>query len=440
MSLLLGITACAEMKLQTIPAPPPTAKLRVFCLPVTDTLYGRAYWPTPHEIYAGNVEKMLARFLLGTGIYEVVPAGDVDTVLGGRKIKDILWQQGNWEEAGRVGRSLHADYVVIARRGFQGFAFFQMVWINLETGKVFESKDHPVTVLMGGGGYEEEYRRIARQMYGDFFQQAKVELLATAIRKGRILEQPGPLVEKPAKPPSEPAVTPAPKTQEKRPPPPPPVGEERMPVVEKKETPGPVIAKKPVEEPMPPPAPGAVVMVPPRTSPGAGQSPAKPAAPAVVAVKPPAARPAAPEQLPLVDASPASGKTRLVVYDLETTQPMHVAGLIITEALREEIFKLGAFDLVNREDLIRAMEELKLQQSGLVFDKDAVRMGHWLAARQSVTGRLGSLGMITFLQAKRTDIETMGTLAIGSLKAPCGKEEELIDSLPILARQLIQKQ
>ncbi len=130
---------------------------------------------------------------------------------------------------------------------------------------------------------------------------------------------------------------------------------------------------------------------------------------------------------------------RIVVYDLETTQPMQVAGLIITEALREEILKLGSFDLVNREDLARAMDELKLQQSGLVGEKEAVTMGRWLAARQSVTGRLGSLGSTTVLQTKRTDIETMGTLSIGSLKAAAGREEDLLEGLPDLAKKLTQK-
>jgi len=136
----------------------------------------------------------------------------------------------------------------------------------------------------------------------------------------------------------------------------------------------------------------------------------------------------------------AGGKTRLVVYDLETTQTMQVAGLIITEALREEILKLGSFDLVNREDLSRAMEELKLQQSGLVQEKESVQMGRWLAARESVTGRLGALGSTTVLSTKRTDIETMGTLSIGSIKAPAGREEDLLNGLPELAKKLTKKQ
>jgi hypothetical protein len=85
------------------------------------------------------------------------------------------------------------------------------------------------------------------------------------------------------------------------------------------------------------------------------------------------------------------------------------------------------------------MDELKLQQSGLVQEKEAVQMGRWLAARESVTGRLGSIGSTTLLQTKRTDIETMGTLSFGSLRAPAGREEDFLNGLPDLARKLVQK-
>jgi hypothetical protein len=66
-------------------------------------------------------------------------------------------------------------------------------------------------------------------------------------------------------------------------------------------------------------------------------------------------------------------------------------------------------------------------------------MGRWLAAKQSVTGRLGSLGRILLLQIKHTDIETLETLAVTSLKAQTGNEEDLLNGLPDMARRLFQK-
>jgi hypothetical protein len=40
-------------------------------------------------------------------------------------------------------------------------------------------------------------------------------------------------------------------------------------------------------------------------------------------------------------------------YDLETIEPLRVVGLILSEALREELIRLRHFALVNRENLVR---------------------------------------------------------------------------------------
>ncbi|MGZ3648766.1 MAG: hypothetical protein ACXU9G_07020 [Syntrophales bacterium] len=54
-----------------------------------------------------------------------------------------------------------------------------------------------------------------------------------------------------------------------------------------------------------------------------------------------------------------------------------------------------------------------------------------------MTGRLAMLGNSYILQAKRTDIKTMGTLGVSMLKCSSGQEEELLSGIPILARKLI---
>ena len=412
--LLLGISACARITLQTLPPPPPTAKLRVFFLPVSDTLTGGRFWQAPQEEYAANIAVPLVRFLGATGIYEMVSQRDVEAALSGRKSDEFDWNRSNWAPARNVGRAVHADYVVIARRGYQGFFFFQLLWINLDTGKVYESNDHPGTFLQGRAR-EGDWRKVVRQTYQEIFQQAKADLLATALRKGMSRQGPPP----------EPAVKiPAP------------------------ETPGPA-AMKPLtspptrqEEPesigegdaFPPAQPPKAAIEQPQALPDEKLAPA-----ADPAVQPPAPLPARQDLRPILRATPETGKTRLIVQDLEAPQPMQVAALILTEALREEIYKLGSFELVNREDLARAMEELKLQHSGLVQEEGALRMGRWLAAKQSVTGRLGSLGRILLLQVKYTDIETLETLAVTSLKAQTGNEEDLLNGLPDMARRLLQK-
>lgn len=381
MIFVLLLSACTELRLRTIPSPAPTANLRVLLLPMTDTVFRGGHWAVPHNVFAEQMAVSVRRTLQNAGFYEVVPQEELNTVLGDTAAESIHWDMGDWSAARKVGRALHADYVMICRRGFQGFYYVRMLLINLETGKVFDTTDHPGSHL-SGSAHSAEYRKIFQARYRDIFNQAKGDMLATALRKGRTAYS-APIIMQPSEGPTS--------TPESR--------------------------------------PTAVIPI----------TPAPP--PAVAVQKPSVERKSLPGKTGTsIIEGKAAEKTRIVVYDLETPPPMQVAGLIITEALREEIHKIGSFDIVNREDLGRGMDELKIQQSGLVQGQDAVQIGRWLAARQSVTGRLGPLGISIVLQIKRTDIETMGTISFASITAPAGREEDFLHGLPELARKLLRKQ
>ena len=139
-----------------------------------------------------------------------------------------------------------------------------------------------------------------------------------------------------------------------------------------------------------------------------------------------------------VEDAPAGTGERLVVYDLEAADHLRPTALILSESLREELFKFRRFSLVNRENLLQLMDELKFQQSGFVDEKQAVQLGKGMAANQVVTGRLGPLGGSYILQAKRIDVQSLGTKALGSLKCKQGEEEQLLEQLPALAKKLAE--
>ncbi|PIX89619.1 MAG: hypothetical protein COZ31_01175, partial [Nitrospirae bacterium CG_4_10_14_3_um_filter_44_29] len=102
-------------------------------------------------------------------------------------------------------------------------------------------------------------------------------------------------------------------------------------------------------------------------------------------------------------------KTRIIVYDFNSVNWLTVPALILSEALREELYKLGRFRLVNREDIQRVLSELKLQQSGLVNETQVMQIGQWLAAENAITGRLSPLGNTIVLQTKRINMKTIGS-------------------------------
>jgi hypothetical protein len=130
------------------------------------------------------------------------------------------------------------------------------------------------------------------------------------------------------------------------------------------------------------------------------------------------------------------GRKKLAVYDLDTADQYRIVALILSEALREELLKLGLFQLVNRENIVRVLEEMALQQTGLVDEKEAVKAGKGLAVQQIVLGRYGTLGKISILQAKRLEVETQRDLAIGSLKCEAGREDELLQHIADLAKEI----
>ncbi len=357
--LPLFLAACAEIPLNPLPEPPRTAKLRIFIQPISSP---GVHWGIPHEEFAKREFQWMHRFLERTGVYEVVAEEEVKRVLGKQWYAErdwaARWARKDWQLAVQVGKAVHAEYAMILERsGRPGeiIRYWDMMLINIETGKKFK-----ISVPFPTGNIERS-RAIIRVSYRELFNEAKNDMMNTAISKGR-----------------RKAGIPAPKTS-------------------------------------------------------ALSAAARPVSPAPPKVK----------ELNLEKALRAEtigeGRTKLAIYDLEAPEPFKTVALILSEALREELFRLGHFTLVNRENIVQVMNEMGLQQSGLVDEKQAVQAGKGMAARQIIMGKFGILGNTSVLQAKRIDVETQGTLALSSLKCTQGKEEELLNGLPELARKLIGK-
>jgi len=127
---------------------------------------------------------------------------------------------------------------------------------------------------------------------------------------------------------------------------------------------------------------------------------------------------------------------RLVVYDLNAPESLKMLALIFSSTLREEIFKLGSFTLVNREDMVKALEEIALQQTGLINEEQAIQTGKMIAANQIILGSIGIIGNTFVIQVKRFDVETMKALSFSSLECPVGKEADMLKRIPELARRI----
>lgn len=289
------------------------------------------------------------------------------------------WERNDWALARRVGKSLYAEYAMIVERGWEPTPYWRVVLINIETGKRF------AVFSFVTKGDRAAFIPVIKASYREIFRDAKKDLMATAIRIGKRMQ----------------------------------VLQSNYQTLSPKEV---SATLHRVEKPHVPPATKARPPISPAPLPPTLSSPGR--------------------ELDIAKAletkNTAKGRIRLAVYDLDSAKHLNIVALILSEALREELFRLGNFILVNRENMNQVIQEVTLGQTGLIDEKQAVQAGKALAANHIIVGRLASIGKSSLLQAKRIDTETHGTLAISSIKCKQGEEEVLLDRMQELACKLVQ--
>lgn len=421
MALLL--TACSNIKVSTIPPPNPTAKLRIYVQAVSTQQSTKGRWGKSLEEFSHNQVRSIERILRESGIYEVVSDDDVDAVLGKQQPTRWELERGNWDLARQIAGALHANYALIVERGISRprDSFFESVLINTKTGKRFGVSLQFFNRQKGEGKWPPGTPKAA---YRELFRDAKADLLGTAISKSELSVL-------------EPTVTAQVPTLDET--------KKQIPSLDKKPE-SLTIVKSTEEKEL---ALGENERAEKDLFKQSDDIKKKASASDQIATEPILAKtiPAATTEggsriidieSVFVEDAPARTGERLVVYDLEAADNLKPTALILSESLREELFKFRRFSLVNRENLLQLMDELKFQQSGLVDEKQAVKLGKGMAANQVVTGRFGPLGGSYILQAKRIDVQSLGTKALGSLKCKQGEEELLLEQLPALAKKLAE--
>ncbi|PIP70670.1 MAG: hypothetical protein COW90_04095 [Nitrospirae bacterium CG22_combo_CG10-13_8_21_14_all_44_11] len=326
--------ACAEIEIKTT-QPPQSPKVRVYIVAFIERPPKGMMKGSP-EGFVKKTYRGTRRFLSDTGIYEIVPQKEVETVLNGKTIPLWHWTKDNYNFTKKIGRALYADFAMMAVRTPKSIYY---EFINLETGKVYEAR-HNALLGMNLGPFEGI--TMSEELYYQIFSHAKEDLMSIAIRKGKLISQ---------------------------------IGTEKKIVSEKAP-----VASPPVSSPIP----------------------LKDSLAESQKFKFELAN-------PLIEKPTEQDKTRIIVYDFNSVNWLTVPALILSEALREELYKLGRFRLVNREDIQRVLSELKLQQSGLVNETQVMQIGQWLAAENAITGKLSPLGNTIVLQTKRINMKTIGS-------------------------------
>ena len=213
---MLILSSCATIQVGEIPPPPADAKLRVYVEAFTTFHEGKGNWKTPHDEFVAGQVRQIKRYLTDIGIYEIVDGKDVRAVLGDQRLTRSRMERNDWALARKIGKALHADYVMVLERGTFGFLnekyFFNMM-INVETGKKFGVR---YSFKRTGGPPDDKMNEIVRASYRDIFLSAKEDLLATAIRKSERIMLPGATAAAVPVPVPENVIPPSPPAQESK--------------------------------------------------------------------------------------------------------------------------------------------------------------------------------------------------------------------------------
>lgn len=494
------LSGCASVQLGTVPPPKDTAQLRVALYAVSG-LIPNGSWGSSEEEFRRWHYRTMGRMLKNYGAYQVVGDKQVQSVLGEQELSPWQLSRNNWELGFELGKALHADYLLVSVRGTMGepHYYFETVLLNIATGAKYAVRINntrtPNTPRLPQGTAQMAYRELfadaksdllstalrkSRQMMADTNgdEQARKTLAETRAAEQRAFEQSEQARRAAEKAAAEQAAAERlvreRKEQERR------AAEElaRVNLLKKEKHLQEERAQRKAEQ-----ARRAAERQAREKAEAARLAEEKAARDRAeterlaalkleqeqrLAVEADQAKKAearkrraeearreierakaaaeksltqAPRQVQFKDAEQSQGSTngrkKLIVYDISTTDSLQVVGLILSEALREEILRRGTFNIVNRENLSQLFDELKFQQSGPVDPSQAVKLGKGAGASEIITSNLGSIGKILMLQSKRVEVESMLNLSAASLKGQPGHEDELLKELPGLVDRLL---
>lgn len=144
------------------------------------------------------------------------------------------------------------------------------------------------------------------------------------------------------------------------------------------------------------------------------------------------------EEKSAVQGSTASAKIRIAVMDFESIGKEvkeNDLGLSVAENLRTGLFKTGKYDVVERNFLMKLLEEQKLQSSGIVASETAINIGKLSGAEKLAVGSISKAGKtltinVRFIDTKSGTIEKAESLT-------CADENEIPQMANDIAKLLV---
>ena len=131
-------------------------------------------------------------------------------------------------------------------------------------------------------------------------------------------------------------------------------------------------------------------------------------------------------------------KITVAVFDFEAKNLNQETADAATDLLRTELFNTGRFQVAERDQIRKVLDEQNFQISGLTDVEDAVEIGRLLNVRAIMVGSVNRLGSTYFLNMRLISVRT-GLVGLAESIKCTGGEEKLPDAISDLARNIAQK-
>lgn len=132
----------------------------------------------------------------------------------------------------------------------------------------------------------------------------------------------------------------------------------------------------------------------------------------------------------------AKQKFHVAVLDFETVAMSKSEGRILTNKLRNELVKSGKYVVLDRGEMDAVLSEQGFQQTGCTSSDCAVQMGQILGMSHIISGSIGKIGELFYIETKLIDVETSQIVRSVDTHSKGSLEKLLIQSMPEIAFEL----
>jgi curli biogenesis system outer membrane secretion channel CsgG len=116
----------------------------------------------------------------------------------------------------------------------------------------------------------------------------------------------------------------------------------------------------------------------------------------------------------------------VAVTDLQAQGVTQSDAAVISEQLRYQLYHLGSFTVLERNQMENILKEQGFQQTGCTSEQCAIEMGQLLGVKQIITGSIGKVGSYSILNVRFIDVAT-GKIVFNESEQIKGSIEEVLD-------------